>query len=74
MDLGDFAALIRLANPYDPRYATNSEKEIRPKPALTAERFHLAILTLVSGTNGEGYDHALTEVFGDDEPPYRACL
>lgn len=74
MDLDEFADLLRLANPYQQRYATNPEKEIRSKPALTAERFNLAMLELVSSMNGEGFDHALTEVFGDDEPPHRASL
>jgi hypothetical protein len=74
MDLGEFASLTRLANPYAKRYATTPEKEIRPKPTLTGERFTMTMLSLVSGTNGEGFDHALTEVFGDDEPPYRASF
>jgi hypothetical protein len=74
MDLDEFTSLVRLGNPYAARYATDPEKEIRPKPTLTAERFNLALLQLVGSTNAEGYDHALIEVFGDDEPPYRASL
>jgi hypothetical protein len=74
MDLHELAGLLRLANPFQQRYATSPEKKIRPKPQLTAERFNLSMMQLVASMNGEGYDHALTEVFGDDEPPYRASL
>ena len=74
MDLNEFAGLIRLANPFQPRYATDPEKTIRAKPALTAERFKLSLLHLVGSTNGDGFDHALNEVFGDDDPPHRASL
>jgi hypothetical protein len=74
MNLDEFASLIRLADPFCEHYATAPEKEIRPKQAFTADRFTRTLLTLVSFTNGEGYDHALTEVFGDDEPPHRASF
>jgi hypothetical protein len=74
VDLHEFESLFRLANPYQARYATQPQRAIRPKPRLTGERLNLAMMQLVGSTNGEGYDHALTEVFGDDEVPHRASF
>jgi hypothetical protein len=74
MDLEEFASLVRLANPYQTRYATCPEKEVRPKPSLTSQRFVLTLFHLAGSTNSEGYDHALLNVFGDSEPPHRASL
>lgn len=74
MGLDEFSSLLRLSNPYQKRYATDPKKAIRTRPALTAQAFNLALMQLVASTNGEGYDHALTEVFGDDEVPFRASL
>jgi len=74
MDLNEFASLLRLGTPYQTKYATKHDREIRTRPALSAENFVLTMLHLVGSTNSEGYDHALTEVFGDAPVPWRPSL